>query len=248
MPSLSPPQLPLIIGHRGAATYAPENTLAGIREAGRRGAEWVEVDVKLTRDGVLILMHDENLKRTGGLDRKVAETDAAQIAALDAGGWFGPAFAGERVPTFEQFVALLDELGMGSNIEIKACPGREAETAIATVEALERLWPARLPTPLLSSFKDEALAAARERAPHYPRAVLIDELKPGWHERAAAVGATVVNTNGHRLSEDGARAIKAAGFGLGLYTINEGPLAHTLRRWGGDTIITDSPDVVRAAL
>jgi len=144
-------QLPKVIGHRGAAAYAPENTLASFREARRRGATWVEIDVKLTRDGVPIVMHDASLKRTMGIDRLVAEMLRAELPA--------------DVPTFEEAIACFAELGLGCNVEIKPCEGREQETARVTVETLRRSWPAQLPPPLLSSFKDASLAAARDAAP-----------------------------------------------------------------------------------
>ena len=139
-------QLPKVIGHRGAAAHAPENTLASFREARRRGASWVEADIMLTTDGVPIVMHDESLKRTMGVDRLVAETRRADLPA--------------DVPTFEEAIACWGELGLGCNVEIKPTEGREAETARAVVETLRRCWPAHLPPPLLSSFKDAALAAA----------------------------------------------------------------------------------------
>ena len=72
-------QLPKVIGHRGAAAYSPENTLDSFREARRRGATWVETDIKLTADGVPIVMHDDSLKRTTGIDRLVAETPRAEL-------------------------------------------------------------------------------------------------------------------------------------------------------------------------
>ncbi|MBL6653993.1 MAG: glycerophosphoryl diester phosphodiesterase, partial [Reyranella sp.] len=84
-------QLPKVIGHRGAAAYAPENTLDSFREARRRGATWVETDIKLTSDGVPIVMHDESLKRTTGVDRLVARTPRAELPA--------------GVPTFEEAIA-----------------------------------------------------------------------------------------------------------------------------------------------
>ncbi len=92
-------------------------------------------------------MHDDSLKRTMGVDRLVAGTPRAELPA--------------GVPTFEQAIACFVELGLGCNVEIKPCEGREAETARVTVETLRRCWPAALPAPLLSSFKDESLAAAR---------------------------------------------------------------------------------------
>ena len=102
-------QLPKVIGHRGAMAYAPENTLASFREARRRGATWVEIDVKLTADGVPIVMHDDSLKRTMGVDRLVAETPRAELPT--------------EVPTFEEAIACFGELGLGCNVEIKPCRG-----------------------------------------------------------------------------------------------------------------------------
>ena len=245
---MKPLDLPRVIGHRGAAAYAPENTLAGLREARVRGARWVEFDVKLSADNRLVLMHDNSLKRTAGLDAAVAATDFATIRSLDAGGWFAPAFRNERVPSFEEAIALLRELGMGANVEIKPCPGREEETAIAVVDALDRLWPSVLPTPVLSSFKDASLAAAQQKAPHWPRFCLFDVIEGPWLERAKALGAAGINTNGHKLHREAARRIKDAGYLLGVYTINEGPKSVALRAAGADTIITDAPDIVFVAL
>ena len=135
-------QLPKVVGHRGAAAYAPENTLESFREAKRRGAAWVEIDVKLAGDGTPILMHDASLKRTLGVDRLASDLPWAEISRLDAGSWFGAPFAGEPVPSFEQAIACLVELGLGANVEIKPCAGREVETAEAVVEILKRPWQA----------------------------------------------------------------------------------------------------------
>ncbi|QQS11472.1 MAG: glycerophosphodiester phosphodiesterase [Rhodospirillales bacterium] len=246
--TLAPLRLPRVVGHRGAATYAPENTLASLREARRRGATWVEFDVKLSSDGTLLLMHDDSLKRTAGMDRPVAATPWADIRALDAGAWKDPRFAGETVPSFEAAVACLAAEGLGANVEIKPCAGRIEETGRAVVGALRRLWPASLPTPLLSSFKDAALAAARDAAPEYPRAILIDELKDDWRARAEAVGAVGVNTNGGKLAAARAKEIKDSGYLLSVYTINDPALAATLVGWGADCVITDAPDAIIAAI
>ena len=240
--------LPRIIGHRGAASYAPENTLVSLREARRLGATWVEFDVKLSADGVPILMHDESLKRTTGLDRDAGATPWAEIRRLDAGGWKAASFAGEPVPSFEATIACLAQEGLGANVEIKPSPGREAATAVAAVEMLRRAWPARLPLPLLSSFKYKALAAARDAASEFPRAVLIDELTDAWQERAEALAAVGVNTNGAKLDPARAAEIKAAGYLLGVYTINDGAMANRLLDMGVDCIITDAPDVIAATI
>ena len=227
-------QLPRVIGHRGAAAYAPENTLASFREARRRGATWVEIDVKLTADGVPIVMHDSSLKRTMGIDRLLAETPRAELPG--------------DVPTFEEAIACFAELGLGCNVEIKPCEGREAETARSTVQTLGRCWPASLPPPLLSSFKDASLVAARAAAPDFARAILLDAIGEDWRARAEAVGAAGVNTNGKRLTAVQTVDIRKAGYALSVYTINDGDVARALVGMGVDCVITDAPDVVLAAI
>ena len=227
-------KLPKVIGHRGAMAYAPENTLEGFREARRRGATWVEIDVKLTADNVPILMHDDSLKRTMGVDRLVAGMKRAELPAA--------------VPTFEAAIACFAELGLGCNVEIKPCKGREAETGRATVEGLRRLWPASLPAPLLSSFKDESLKAALDAAPEYARALLTSELGETWAARAKAVGAVGMNVGGRKLTAPGAVAIKRAGYVLSVWTVNDPDEAKAFVVMGADCIITDKPDVILAAL
>jgi len=227
-------QLPKVIGHRGAMAYAPENTLDSFREARRRGATWVEIDVKLTADNVPIVMHDDTLKRTMGIDRPVAGMRRAELPA--------------QVPTFEEAIACFQEQGLGCNVEIKPCEGREAETGRATVEALRRWWPASLPTPLLSSFKDRSLIAAKQTAPEFARALLVSELGEDWATQAKAVGAVGMNVGGKKLTALGAVAVKRAGYKLAVWTVNDPDVARALVGMGADSIITDMPDVIIAAL
>jgi glycerophosphoryl diester phosphodiesterase len=227
-------QLPRIIGHRGAMAYALENTLDSFREARRRGATWVEIDVKLTADDVPILMHDASLERTMGIDRLVAETPRAELPAA--------------VPTFEQAIACFQELGLGCNVEIKPCEGREAETARVAVETLSRCWPAALPAPLLSSFKDVSLKAAQETAPEFARALLLSELGEDWRARAEAVGAAGMNVGRRKLTAEGAVAIKRAGYVLSVWTVNDPDEARAIVGMGADCIITDAPDVILRGL
>src|SRR3954470_20329365 len=172
--------IPRIIGHRGAKATAPENTLAGIRQAHREGASWVEFDVKLTADGVAILMHDEALDRTTSGKGAVRAASLADIRRLDAGIRFGASWTGEKVPTLVEALQLLAELGMGFNLEVKPCPGREVDTARAAVADVEACWPATRPAPLYSSFKAAALQAVRDAAPAAALAYLADKLQTGW--------------------------------------------------------------------
>jgi glycerophosphoryl diester phosphodiesterase len=240
--------IPRVIGHRGAAAAAPENTLAGLRKARELGAEWVEFDVKLTRDGVPVLMHDERLERTTSGQGRVAETTLAAIEALDAGAWFEPAFRGEQVPTFEAALALCAELGLGINVEIKPCRGREAETARATVETLLAHWPEAMPAPLVSSFAPVCLAVAREIAPALPRGHLARALPRRWRAQMAVHGCRTLHLNHRWLSARQRAAILAAGVPLLLYTIDDPGRARQQLAAGVSAVITNRVGEVLAAL
>ncbi len=240
--------IPRLIGHRGAAAAAPENTLASLRKAKELGASWVEFDVKLTRDGVPVLMHDERLERTTSGRGEVAMTTLEELQNLDAGSWFAPTFRGERVPTLEAALALCAELGLGINVEIKPCPGREVETARVAVESLRGLWPGDRPTPLISSFAHACLGVARELAPEIPRGYLAGSLPRRWRQELTAYGCRTLHLSDRRLSSRQRAAVLAAGVPLLLYTVNDPERARTLLREGVTAVFTDRVSEVLAAL
>lgn len=97
---------PLIIAHRGGAALAPENTMAAFRAALERGDEAIETDLAQTSDGVVVLLHDDTLARTGGVDRPIWTMRYRELADIDVGRWKGPHFAGERVPTLEELAEI----------------------------------------------------------------------------------------------------------------------------------------------
>src|SRR5690606_7962488 len=104
--------LPRLIGHRGAPAIAPENTLAGFRAAAEAGAAAVEFDVRLSADGIPMVIHDATLDRTTNARGAVGTSTAAELGAVDAGAWFAPRFTGEGVPTLEAAIAELAGLGL----------------------------------------------------------------------------------------------------------------------------------------
>jgi glycerophosphoryl diester phosphodiesterase len=240
--------IPRIIGHRGARANAPENTLAGIRAAHDEGARWVEFDVKLTEDGVPVLIHDETLDRTTNGRGPVRAISAAAIAKLDAGGWFDRRFAGERVPTLAAALELLARYGMGFNLEIKPCPGREAETARIALDIVKQQWPTRLPVPVVSCFKTEGLRVARVVAPDYPRGYLVERLPADWQAQAMASECRTVHPGMRDLTRAQVQAVKAAGFPILAWTVNEPGRARELLEWGVDSLITDKPAAIAAAI
>lgn len=239
-----PAQPPNVIGHRGAAGHAPENTLAGFARAAALGVSWVEFDVRLTRDGALVAFHDDTLERTTDGRGRVSDRTLDEIKRLDAGRWFGKDFAGERVPALEDALGALERLGLGANVELKsdADPAREAETGRAVAKALGASWPKALPAPLISSFRLPALQAAGEEAPEFPRALLLIGLGQDWRQKAEALGCVAVHCRERELTAALARRVRDRGYGLRCFTVNERARAETLFGWGVESVFSDYPD------
>lgn len=245
-----PPVPDRLIGHRGAAASAPENTLASFQAASAAGARWVEFDVKLTAEGVPIVLHDDTLDRTTNGQGPVAALCLADLKDLDAGSWFSTDFAGERVPTLAETLDTLAVLGLGANIELKPCPGRTAETARAALAVAQRRWPQAAPPLVISSFDLDALAEAAAIAAQgvmtpWPRALLADAAD-GWTaallvERARALGCVGVHLDDALASAETLETLRAAGLRRAVWTVNDRSRALALWEQGADAIITDRP-------
>lgn len=234
-------ELPRIIGHRGAAAAAPENTLAGIARAHAFGCRWVELDAKLSFDNTLLLMHDERLERTTDGSGQFADRTAAELQRLDAGSWKGPEFAGERIPTLAEAIGLMRRLDMGANIEIKPCPGREVETGRRVALELRRLWPRGLGL-LLSSFSAASLEAARAVAPELPRGLLVEAPPADWPATLRRLGCIAFHPWHEEAEPDTIAAARALGLKVVVYTVNEVERARELIAAGVTSIITDRPE------
>lgn len=237
-----PPSLPAIMGHRGAKGHAPENTLAGIERAAALGCRWVEFDVKLTADGEVILMHDDELDRTTDGEGPVAGKTLAEVRALDAGRWFSADFTGERVPTLDEAMAMLSARGMSANVEIKASKGREAETGAAVAKVLSRRWMNGPQPPFISSFSTASLAAARDVAPEIPRALLTLVFMPDWASQMEQLGCATFNVLDRLITEKRVRAVREAGYRMLAFTVNDPGRGGDLLSWGVESVITDYPD------
>lgn len=239
---------PRIVAHRGGGVLAPENTLAGMREAHARGARGVEFDVMLAADGVPILMHDTELGRTVPGRGDVGAFDSETLARMDAGAWFSPRFEGEPVPRLEDVVHWLRGHDVWMNIEIKPRPGQDAATGQVVGQMVRELFPdvpdpRRLP--LFSSFSAEALEAARQAAPGIPRGLLVESVPSDWRARLTELDCVSLHCRHDVLDPGLARRIKEAGYGLMCYTVNDPARARKLFSWGVDALCTDRYDVVR---
>ncbi len=241
-------KFPRIIAHRGSPRAAPENTLASFRKAAQEGARWVEFDAALTLDSRVVVFHDDELDRTSDGTGLMAETSFEQVSSLDAGGWFSPAFKGEPIPTLEEALELFAALNLGFNIELKTDKGREVALAAIALPIARACWPETRPTPLVSSFSRQALAAAKDVAPQWPRGYLFDRLPEDWREIAKTLDVATLNANQKHLTREQVMEMRGAGYGVMAYTVNEPARAETLFGWGVDAIFTDIPGEMGAAV
>ncbi len=238
-------KLPKVIGHRGACGYAPENTLESIKTAAEMGVEWVEIDVKLTKDSVPVIFHDDTLERTTNGSGAMADTPFAELQQLEAGSWYGESFSGIKIPTLEEAIDVIMAHDLGLNLEIKPCAGRERETAEAALDVLSRYWDDGDKL-LLSSFQHVSLEACMDMAPEWKRALLIDDVPKNWAELADYLDVAAININGGdpTLTREGVEQFIETGRLVCAYTINDAMRARTLFTWGVDAVFSDVPDVI----
>lgn len=235
------------IAHRGDSSSAPENTIAAFDAAVAAGSDLIEIDVRLTADGAAAIVHDESALRTTGIDAPVAALDAVTLLAADAGGWFGPAFTGTRVP----LIGDVAEWGaahpdVGWLVELK---GRWSAAQLAgPVAAIRRHGLAG--RTILQSFEPATVAAARDVAPDLPRALLVyrAEDTAALLARLEALGAVGCNPIGQlpsRLPGLAAR-LREAGYSVFPWTLDEPDEWGVAAGAGVDGVITNRPGAFRS--
>ncbi|MEV4785277.1 glycerophosphodiester phosphodiesterase [Streptomyces tuirus] len=254
---------PLVIAHRGASAYAPENTLASVDRAAELGIRWVENDVQRTRDGELVVIHDDNLRRTtdaeevfpGRAPWKVKDFTAAEIARLDAGSWYGPAYAGARVPTLEQFVHRLEHHRQKLLLEIKnpeLYPGIERQTlkVLSNEGWLDRSHLAgRL---IVQSFSADSVRTVHELKPGVKTGLL--GTPPVSDLLDCAEFTDQINPSSSSLSPAYVSSVQAFDGPHGrpmevfAWTVDDATTARRVTGYGVDGIITNRPDVVAKAV
>jgi glycerophosphoryl diester phosphodiesterase len=235
----SPGQAALIAGHRGDRSIAPENTIPALQGALDSSLDFVETDLQLTADGVPVLIHDETVDRTTDGSGAVVDLTFSQLRTLDAGSWYSPAFAGVRVPSFDEFLAifqssekqaLLELKGFWTEDEVRLVVGK-----LAASGATHRVT--------FASFDFTTLMNLRSAAPEIPR-VIIQRLLPAdpvalaEHFHAIAI---LTSPGSVEADHDAVADMHAAGLGLLLYTLNSKQRWSEALELGVDGIITDRP-------
>ena len=244
MATLPPWPYPRLCAHRGAGKLAPENTLTAMRVGHAHGYGMVEFDVKLCGDNVAFLLHDATLERTTSGRGRADALPWRELARLDAGGWHSAKYAGEMLPTFAAIARWARAHGVACNVEIKAMPGRERETGAAVALDAAALWRDADVPPLLSSFDEASLVAARDAVLLLPRALLLDELPGNWLDRLRSLECVALDANHTLLSAEIVKTAHRGGYRVCCYTPNDAARVTELAAWGVDTIITDAVDQI----
>jgi glycerophosphoryl diester phosphodiesterase len=235
--------MPLVIAHRGASAYAPENTIPAFELAVRQGADMIELDVQRSADGVLVVFHDDTTERWDGQRRLAAACTLAELLALDIGG--------ERVATLAEASAFARERGVRLNVELKAAGFGAEVVRMLRAERVEELV-------LISSFVEAALHESAAANPRIPRAYLMgnDTWRPDVRFREAWPFGALRRTKAvawHPTIELPfvnmlIPRVRRADYQVNVWTVDDPAIMHTLIGLGVDGIITNVPDVLRAML
>lgn len=221
--------LPRVIGHRGACAHAPENTLASFAKAADLGCAMVEFDVRLSADGMPVVFHDDRLERCSVGRGAVGNHTLAQLSPLN-------------IPTLAEVLALCAARGLAVDVEIKPDRGMGAATAAAALAVLRDVW--RGPPPLLSSFDHDALAALRDLAPDWPRALLVERVPADWPRLVRRFDCVALGAHHRALPTLLVGQLRAAGLAVLAFTVNRPGRAKRLWARGIDAVFCDAPDRV----
>ncbi len=236
MPSQA--QSPLIIAHRGASHEAPENTLAAVKAAWEKNIPAAEIDIHLSADGKILVMHDKNTSRTTGVSYVLAKTPAATLRTLDAGSWKDPAFRGERIPFLEEVLATIPDRGC-LFIEIKCGP----EVIPVLKKVLDESG--RKERVAIIGFDFKVVSLAKESMPSIPVYYLKYTLK-GRYNKSLIRKTREAGLDGLDLRYKGIRpsfveAVHRAGMKLYAWTVDDPETAKELSAMGVDGITTNRP-------
>lgn len=230
-----------VVAHRGNSWVAPQNTLAAFEAAARAGADAIELDVQLTSDGHVVVIHDETLDATTSGSGWLKDTPLARVRDLDAGAWFAPAYAGQRVPLLDEVVDLLlrhpavdllcEVKGVWTPAEAARVTGPLRAAGLASRVVVQSFWP-------------ETVAALREADPALRRGLLLAAVDADTPALCASLDVVMANPHGLLLEQDPGLVARlhAAGLQVAVWTLDEPAHWAAAVAQGVDEIITDRPD------
>jgi len=235
--------LPRVVAHRCGGALAPENTLAGLPIAAALGYRAVEFDVMLSADATPWVIHDETLERTTSGFGNVCATPDVILRTLDAGAHQHRAFSGEPLPTFAAIARMCQALGLLANVEIKPATGFERITGEVVAQQILALW-GDAPLPLVSSFSEAALAAARCVSPQLPLGYLCVRPPDDWMGRMEEVAAYSLHCAARELDDSVLAEARSAGVPVLCFTVNDRQEAEALLARGVSAVFSDRIDIL----
>lgn len=231
--------LPKVFAHRGASQIAPENTLIAFEKAQQLGATWVEFDVMLTQDEVVIVHHDDAFTRILGLDQNVHQTPYAQVKDKDAGSWFDKKFADVRIPTLEQTLFCCAKLGLSLNIELKTTQPYAQQTALKTLALLQKVKFFTKENILFSSSEIDALKTVQIQAPEYKLGLVADNW-PDVNKALTQLSLDTLSLHYPMLTQETVTAMRNQGHEVLAFTVNDPALAMALFSIGVESVFSDN--------
>lgn len=232
----------MVIAHRGASSYAPENTLAAFDLALEMEARHVELDVDLTSDGHIVVIHDDTVDRTTNGSGPVTSHTLAALRSLDAGAWFGTRFAGERIPTLDEVLARYKGRAH-LHVEIK---GRSPSLSRQTADAIRQHGMEGQVT--ITSFQKVRLEEMRAHAPELPTGWLVRELSDPMIATARAMGVNQLCPRAPAVTPQLVRRLHAEGFVARAWGVTTEELMRQVVEAGADGMTVNFPDRLIAYL
>lgn len=223
-----------VTAHRGASRYYPENTMAAFKGARKQGADMIELDVRASGDGVPVVVHDENLRRVTGVDKRVWELTCDQIEELDAGSYFSPKYAGEKIPLLLDVIRYARRTGMKLNIEIKPTGHADSELTAKVVAMVKKYG---LKKKVVISSTDYNVLRKVKELDLKMKTAYITSLAYG--DLAAFPGADAFSIEASSVSRPLVHRTHQGGGEVYAWTVNEERLADDMVADGVDSIITD---------
>jgi glycerophosphoryl diester phosphodiesterase len=224
-----------VTAHRGNARAAPENTLSAMRKAIESGADYAEMDVQQTADGVIVLLHDRDLKRVAGVSKRLEEMSYDEVRKLDVGSWFDPAFASERVPTLEEVIKQCRGR-IRLNIELKFF-GPDRRLAADVARLVQKLiFESEC---LITSLQFDALAEVKRHNPHLRTGLIVAHALGD----VSRLETEVLSVRADFLSDELLRSAHRTGQEVHVWTVNEASRITEMIKRGVDNVITSDPDL-----
>lgn len=234
--------IPLIEAHRGDSSNAPENTLAAFQRAIELGAPWIELDVHPAKDGALMVIHDDTVDRTTTCSGPVCDMTVDELRRCDAGIWFGPQFAGEKIPLLEEVLEMVEQTDVQLNIEIKASPPG-LDTPKAVVDLVRRFGKAH--QYIISSFDLDSLLQVQAVDPEIALALIgngPEILSPAQRHHLAWI-----HINYRFLNERIVAEAHTSGIRVNVWTVDDPAALPRLKAIGVDKVCTNRLAVMLAA-